>query len=331
MNRLVATGVGIGLAAGALALALAVPALLDRTAGGADGQAAHAAHGTDDAEWGNGLAGIEVLDQAALADGSRDAAAAEPGSAEEDVTFATEAGLEVSGPASLRGSDEVAALERALAGLEAGGHDAGLVLLDLRTGRRAEYGADVQRYPASCAKALFCCALVQRDGWSEEAAPTIESCLVDSSNEAYEALVSPAGGCSLLSAWLGEAGAPEAAENARAHWYPMMSARELAAAWQSVCGFVASDRPGATELARTLARTGFSPIASALRDECPVLSKPGWYPADETGLASSNDAGIVVAESGPYVLVVMSDRGADLDSLVPVVTAADALHEALVA
>ena len=175
MNRLVTTGVGIGLAAGALALALAVPALLDRTAGGADGQAAHAAHGTDDAEWGNGLAGIEVLDQAASADGSRDAAAAEPGSAEEDVTFATEAGLEVSGPASLRGSDEVAALERALAGLEAGGHDAGLVLLDLRTGRRAEYGADVQRYPASCAKALFCCALVQRDGWSEEAAPTIES------------------------------------------------------------------------------------------------------------------------------------------------------------
>ena len=331
MNRLVATGVGIGLASGALALALGVPALLDRTDAGSGGATTHAAHGTADAGWDNGLAGIEVLDQGAPADGPQDGTATGPESAEKDVTFSTEAGLEVSGPTSLRGSDEVAALERALAGLEAGGHDAGLVLLDLRTGRRAEYGADTQRYPASCAKALFCCALVQRDGWTQEAAPTIESCLVDSSNEAYEALVSPAGGCSLLSAWLGEAGAPEAAENARAHWYPYMSARELAAAWQSVCGFVASDRPGATELARTLARTGFSPIASALRDECAVLSKPGWYPADETGLASSNDAGIVVAESGPYVLVVMSDRGADLDSLIPVVSAADALHEAMVA
>lgn len=53
-------------------------------------------------------------------------------------------------------------------------------------------------------------------------------------------------------------------------------------------------------------------------------SKAGWIA--DPDCSSTCDAGIVYADNGPYVLVVMSDLPASLESLDPLVTLLDQLH-----
>lgn len=53
-------------------------------------------------------------------------------------------------------------------------------------------------------------------------------------------------------------------------------------------------------------------------------SKAGWIADPDCN--SACDAGIVYADNGPYVLVVMSDLPASLESLDPLVTLLDQLH-----
>ena len=90
-----------------------------------------------------------------------------------------------------------------------------------------------------------------------------------------------------------------------------------------------SGEAGADELASYLSQTDHTPMGALLRDECEVWAKPGWYPADENNLTSTNDAGVVFSDDGTYVLVVMTDLSADLDRLTSLIDALDAAHDVM--
>lgn len=105
-------------------------------------------------------------------------------------------------------------------------------------------------------------------------------------------------------------------------------AGELAAVWEEIYRFGTSGEDGADELVDALAATNYTALGAIPRDECEVWAKSGWYPTDEYDLASTNDAGVVFSDCGPYVLTVMTDLPADLDGLTPLIDALGAAHDA---
>jgi hypothetical protein len=263
------------------------------------------------------IAGTEVLDRS-IAPEKDDSA----------VTATSESGVTVTADESFLETDAFLLVNEEIAALAQDGTELGVVLLDFETGRGLAYDADTWRYPASCIKAAYCTMLLEdEDARAKVSRGLIEECLVDSSNDAYDALLD-AYGLTMFSSWLIEHGAPEAGANALDHQYPSISAQELAAVWQEIWRFGTSDEPGALELTGYLGRTNYSPLGDLLREDGTreAWSKAGWYPQDEYDIAATNDAGVVFSASGPYVLVVMTNISADLDALTPLIGALDAAH-----
>ena len=122
---------------------------------------------------------------------------------------------------------------------------------------------------------------------------------------------------------------PDAAVDASQHLYVDISATEMAGIWQEVWRYGVSGEAGSEELGSYLSRTEHSPIGTTLRDGCEVWSKPGWYPDDSYNLSASNDAGVVFADEGDYVLVILTDIGDNTDALIPLVEALDASHASM--
>lgn len=243
------------------------------------------------------------------------------------LTSTTEAGLTVTAPEAFLATDELAAVETEISQLEADGYQVCVSLVDLETRRGITYEPDVSMYPASCIKALFCTWLYETYGGAGDMSAVVENCIVNSSNDAYSSLIDTYGISSFLS-WLSTHGGPTYESSGLQH-YPNMTAAQLEAAWEEVYRFCSSEEEGASELAGYLSQTTTSPIASVLRGTHTVWSKAGWYPTDEYDLSTSNDAGVVFSETGDYVLVIMTDIGADLDALEPLISALDAAHETM--
>lgn len=284
---------------------------------------------------------VEVVDRSVEDESADEKNAGEDPASEEDdageafdasapvVDLVTESGIAVTAPEGFLDTPEFATVEAELSALVSAGHSVSVRMVDLETGRSITYNADVERYPASSIKALFCASLMEAHGGAAGMSQTVASCLINSSNEAYEALIDTFG-LSTLCQWLTDHGAPNAVDEARTHFYPNISANELANAWTEIWRFGTSGEPGSGELVSYLSQTSPTPIGDTLRGEREVWSKAGWYPADANQLTSANDAGVVFSDDGAYVLVVMSDLSADLDGLVPLVTALDAAHDAMV-
>lgn len=269
---------------------------------------------------------IEVLDRAAEPE-----AEPEPEPAPEPeapvVTTTSDSGIVSTAPDGFLATPAFAQLDGELAALRGAGHRVGLVLLDLRTGRGLSYDADEPFYPASSIKAAYCAMIAQREGGFGGLAPMVADCLVNSSNEDFEALIELYG-LPAYAAWLAEHGAPEAGARAYGRWYPDISARELAAVWQEIWRFGTSGEAGADELVGYLARTNMTPLGEGLRDGGEVWSKAGWFP-DNGELVATNDAGVVFSESGPYAVAIMTDMSSNLDGLLPLVAALDEAHAAM--
>lgn len=284
---------------------------------------------------------IEVVDRSVEDESAGEKNAGEDPASEEDdageafdasapvVDLVTESGIAVTASEGFLDTPEFAAVEAELSALASAGHSVSVRMVDLETGRSITYNADAERYPASSIKALFCASLMEARGGAAGMSQTVASCLINSSNEAYEALIDTFG-LSTLCQWLTDHGAPNAVDEARMHFYPNISANELANAWTEIWRYGTSGEPGADELVSYLSQTTPTPIGDTLRGECEVWSKAGWYPADANDITSTNDAGVVFSDDGTYVLVVMSDLSADLDGLVPLVTALAAAHDTMV-
>ena len=244
------------------------------------------------------------------------------------VDATSELGVDVTAPEGFLDTPEFSAVEQEIVALENAGYSVSVRMVDLETGRGVSYNADEVRYPASSIKAAYCAMICETNGGSAGMGATMADCLLNSSNEAYTSLIETFR-LAPFAQWLTKAGAPDAGSRAHDHYYPDISANELAAVWEGIWRYGTSGEAGASELTSYLSQTGYTPIGELLREKCEVWSKAGWYPADENSLTSTNDAGVVFSDSGTYVLVVMTDLSAYLDGISPLISALDAAHDVM--
>lgn len=240
----------------------------------------------------------------------------------------TDDGLYVVAPEAFLETDELARVQDELAELQADGTEVGFVMEDLETGRGISYNVDRRFYSASSIKVAVCTMIFEENGGGAGYSDVIANALVYSSNDAFSDLVN-AFGFENVSAWLEGVGAPDASRDAAEHLYVDISPVEMANVWREVWRYGTSGEAGAEELGGYLSQTEHSPIGEALRDDCEVWSKPGWYPDDTYDISASNDAGIVFSDTGDYVLAILTDIGDDTDALVPLIEALDDAHATL--
>ena len=243
-------------------------------------------------------------------------------------TSTTDDGVTVTAPDAFLTHPELAEVTEQIGALREQGYTVCVALVDLESRRGIWYNADAVMYPASSIKASYCTWIYETNGGAGGMSGTVADCLINSSNDAYHALLDTYG-LSSYASWLTANGAPEAAKKGGVYYYPETTANELASIWEEIYRYGTSGEAGSDELAGFLAQTNRSPIGEQLRGTCEIWSKPGWYPADGSGLESSNDAGVVFSDTGDYVMVIMTDISSNLDALTPLVSALDAAHGAM--
>lgn len=243
-------------------------------------------------------------------------------------TSTTDDGVTVTAPDTFLTYPELDEVTEQIGALRDQGYTVCVALVDLESRRGIWYNADAVMYPASSIKASYCTWIYETNGGAGSMSGTVADCLINSSNDAYHALLDTYG-LSAYASWLTANGAPEAAKKGGVYYYPETTANELASIWEEIYRYGTSGEAGSDELAGFLAQTNRSPIGEQLRDTCEVWSKPGWYPADGSGLESSNDAGVVFSDTGDYVMVIMTDISSNLDALTPLVSALDTAHGAM--
>lgn len=273
------------------------------------------------------------------AGGSDTAASDDASSAEKDEPFSTYAvvtgtrsDLTVTGVASFSDSTECTRLVQAVAGFESEGYALGFCAYDLASGATLAYAPDDQFYTASAIKGPYVASVFQElvDTGQvdlDSVLPYAEPILVSSDNDAYVALSDRLGrGC--FSTWLADAGVeagtyPSIGDYAAPH-YPRSTPWQLMQEWRAVYGYVSSGGGASATLRDLFLRREVSPIKDALGERYETWSKAGWYPVDE-GIADpvTNDAGVVLADGGPYVVAVMSSAPAQFESVAAIVEAID--------
>ena len=242
------------------------------------------------------------------------------------VKTKTSQGVQLNAPEGFDKTPTCENLDAAVKTFRDKGYKLGFVMIDLKTGRSVTYDADRKLYPASCVKAIYCTAIAEANKGFGGSASTAQDCIVNSSNDAYHSLISSYG-LPTYASWLEAHGAKEAGSVAYVHFYPDMTANELANSWRGIYDFCKSGKPGASQLAKWLGSSNHTPLGGLLRPGgTKVWAKPGWYPADGSGKVATNDAGIVFSDCGDYLCVVMSDASEDFDSLFPVIDAINAAH-----
>ena len=202
------------------------------------------------------------------------------------------------------------------------GNDFSFLLADLTDNKGIAYNIDEDFYSASSIKGPYVASLVASDPdilSDNQESSEIENILLYSDNTCYERMVNTYGFTPLMD-WSDEAGADL---EITAYDYTYYSARTLAKLWIRNYEYFTSDTTG-KQLAEEFEQPETSSIHETLGDMYTTQSKAGWIADPDCN--SACDAGIVYADNGPYVLVVMSDLPANLEALDPLVTLLDQLH-----
>lgn len=244
-----------------------------------------------------------------------------------DVTTTTSSGITVSGPSGFTDTAAFKRVEQQVASVRNSGHDLGLVVIDLHSGRSIQYNTDRRFYSASTVKALYCAMLYERYGSVGGMTSYVENALVNSSNEAYSTLVHTYGRSPFYD-WLRANGATGAYAPADSLNYVFISAGDMGRIWRHIWRYSLTGSSGAKQLGGYLKRTHHSAMGGLLRKRYETWCKPGWYPTDGN-FTSTNDTGIVFSDCGPYVMIVMTNYSANFSPLFSIIDALNAAHGAL--
>lgn len=217
--------------------------------------------------------------------------------------------------------------------LRSRGYDVGFIMMDLRTYQGISYNCDALFYAASSIKAPYIFAVLnQNPGVVNTRAYDIQQTLFYSSDAHYKALVATYGVGPMM-AWNNACGARSSIY--RSIPWVECSARDMALMWAH-----AYPRFNSSQAWRTLAvwcqRPNVSTIHATLSSKYPTRTKAGWIASGGPRSARingggpywdvSDDAGIVYALNGPYVIAIMSSVPANHDALNGLVSAIDAAH-----
>ena len=213
--------------------------------------------------------------------------------------------------------------------------DCAFVILNLKTGRGMCYNSGTPVYSASAFKAPYAYYLLanaeQGALLSEDDRGNLEAALVDSDNDAYDAL-HYAHDTQDYYDWLASRGiTSDPAES----FYPRIDAATMAQLWCETYLYLESNSDEAAWLKDALGRASVSFIRNGLSEGegeaadsgIKVWSKGGWI-SDEDGTAV-NDAGIVQDQDGnEYVMVVLTSQDNGGEAQQRVATLARALFDA---
>lgn len=221
-------------------------------------------------------------------------------------------------------------LAQAIGSFTGQGLSVGFVMMDINTGKGISSNADASFYSASTVKGPYVASLYDKvfgDSTSASAPwyQTLNDACVWSDNDAYYTL-RRAFGSEAFASWLYEAGvdAGKASTN-----YTRFTPRELGKLWLRMYDYFGSAGAAGQQMSGLFSHSYYSSIYNELGGQYEVRSKPGWYPYDP-GYTATNDAGIVYAGGGPYLVVVLSDAPVRLDLTQTLVRALDAVHASIV-
>ena len=205
-----------------------------------------------------------------------------------------------------------------------GGYAVGFVMMDLSTGKGMTLNADSDFYAASSIKGPYVASLYRNTfGSSDAEGPyyrTMLDAIADSSNGDY-AYLRRQFGTAGFSAFLSRSGVDVDKSEVAYPWY---SPRDLGKLWLQM-GEYFNATPVGRECADLYTHSYNSSIYYELGAERPVQSKPGWYPT-EYPYTSTNDAGIVYAPTGAYMVAVLSNAPVRLDLTQGLIRSLDNLH-----
>ncbi|MCC6093520.1 MAG: serine hydrolase [Eubacterium sp.] len=214
------------------------------------------------------------------------------------------------------------ALQNGINTAQASGHHAGFIMVDLGTGKGVQYGCDRTFFSMSTMKGPYVISLVAHNPGAIRAnMGTVRSILVYSDNDAYASLWNRYGTGSMRN-WMTRAGVNTSRANTK---YTYITPRELGKLW--ILNFQYYNRGELGDTLGALSESpNFSPIHDRLGRKYTTRTKAGWY-YRHAGLMNVNDAGIVYATSGPYMICIMTDWPAeDKARLYGIIDALERVH-----
>ena len=219
-----------------------------------------------------------------------------------------------------------AELDQAVAALEAKGASVSYIIVDIATGATIEHNADALYYSASSVKGPYCVSLVREHGAQarESYGDVIRACLVNSSNDDYDALRETYKHERFFQNCGSEAGVSADLSG----WYADYSVRELAKLWALADSWLVAGSEDAAWVGELLGDTLYSQVDDiAGGDGITTWSKAGWYPGGDRG-AVTFDGGAIHTQTGDYAIAVSVDRGSDFKAIRNIMEPLVALHEA---
>lgn len=210
-------------------------------------------------------------------------------------------------------------------GLE--GYRIGLLLYDLNSGLGFSYHSVDSFYSASTIKGPYVACIAEKvPSCINESRKMIEDTIHISSNDEYEKLWKRYGS-GVFQEWVEEAGCKEM--DVTADRWTDINARQLALMWVKMYDYFTNGTEDAAWLASIYTNTLNSCIDDTLGEKYTVYSKAGWINTSDY-YNVQHDAGIVMKDGNPYVLVVLSNAYARTDLLNGLIEAADNVHTALI-
>lgn len=216
-------------------------------------------------------------------------------------------------------------LYTAMDDLTEAGRDFGFMLLDMNSGEGIVYNIDQLFYTASSIKGPFAASFASYDpegalNWES----TITNMLVNSDNDAYTALNNTYRRV-YIQGWCEEIGIDP---DPFRYKYPHISTRQLTALWVRSYQFFETEEFGPTAGA-WFEDPEYSLIHSELGELYVTRSKAGWLIDEDPSHTTTVDGGVVYADNGPYVVVIMSRVPRDIEPLRPLMRALESFHRSL--
>lgn len=202
------------------------------------------------------------------------------------------------------------------------GYDTAFMLVDLSSRNAISFNTEQVFYCASTIKAPYICAVLHQ--YPEAASryhTTIQDVLVNSSNSGYTTLRNQYG----KTCWADWCEIAGVTVDLSKKW-PGLTAETLCGLWMQSYEFFTTTEIGA-ETAAWFESPVLSPIHDVLGETYTTQSKAGWISGSNAYYRAANDAGIVYADSGTYVVAILSNVPADLTRIEPLVAALDRAHD----
>lgn len=236
------------------------------------------------------------------------------------------------GQAAELSSKQAKAINEALSNITSS-HTAGVLFINLDTGKGLAYNLDARVYGASSFKGPYATYLCQhladgKSGLSSSARQLMAAMITASDNDSFKTLRNTYDSSGFAS-WLAKCGVPT--DIASDTHYPRYSARESALLWLRTYRYLNTNTDTAKTLKKLFKQTNLSFIRNGVTEvekKATVMNKAGWSASGErfTGLC---DAGLIEAKDGTmYLMSLMSDAPDGYPYTDYLADLAEALYEA---